>query len=424
MRRRATFVSILAALVTSCALCQEVENPTSDAGNDAAVMSDATTPDGDGPTDAGGDACVAETDDEFCDRLLKTCDVVTAEDNCGVERSVNCGACADGETCGQVEANVCGCPCTIDGDCVLSGTVNPDNPCLRCDPTMDRMDWSAAVGVECDDADACTMLSTCTAEGTCVADVADPGCSGLDTDCMVGVCDQTAGGCVTTPRDDGTACTDDGLTCTTDTCAAGVCEHDAAPDSCFINGTCFAAMEPDPTGTCRVCDPTADPNGFTTLMAGATCDDLDELTCTTATCDAAGACVAEPIAGACLINGTCYAPGDRDPANVCMACDPAMSTTAFTTAPAGTTCSTTACTEGTCSAGACTNEVPVADSCFINNTCYTAGAREPNNSCGECQPATSQTDWTARANGLTCGSAANCQCQAGTCRKNNGMICL
>ena len=46
---------------------------------------------GGGGADAG---CQSETDQSFCARLGKNCDVLSAFDNCGASRSVNCGSCA------------------------------------------------------------------------------------------------------------------------------------------------------------------------------------------------------------------------------------------------------------------------------------------------------------------------------------------
>lgn len=51
--------------------------------------------------------CVSETNIQFCSRLGKTCDSVTANDNCGVSRTVNCGTCGTGYTC-----SVGNCICT------------------------------------------------------------------------------------------------------------------------------------------------------------------------------------------------------------------------------------------------------------------------------------------------------------------------
>jgi hypothetical protein len=54
------------------------------------------------------DACVAETDPEFCTRQVKDCDIVSGVDNCGMARVANCGTCADPTP--VCAANVCRAP--------------------------------------------------------------------------------------------------------------------------------------------------------------------------------------------------------------------------------------------------------------------------------------------------------------------------
>jgi len=56
-------------------------------------------------------SCAAETNAQFCTRLGKNCDSVTAADNCGTPRTAACGTtCPAGQTCGGGgSANVCGC---------------------------------------------------------------------------------------------------------------------------------------------------------------------------------------------------------------------------------------------------------------------------------------------------------------------------
>ncbi|MCG3172708.1 MAG: hypothetical protein GMKNLPBB_00863 [Myxococcota bacterium] len=54
--------------------------------------------------------CTPESDSAFCSRLGKNCNSVTAADNCGTSRTVNCGSCSSPNTCGGGgTANVCGC---------------------------------------------------------------------------------------------------------------------------------------------------------------------------------------------------------------------------------------------------------------------------------------------------------------------------
>jgi hypothetical protein len=69
------------------------------------------------PLTCGGGAtsnvcgCTTESNAQFCFRLGKNCDSVTATDNCGAPRTTNCGTtCPTPQTCGGGGmANVCGC---------------------------------------------------------------------------------------------------------------------------------------------------------------------------------------------------------------------------------------------------------------------------------------------------------------------------
>jgi hypothetical protein len=62
-----------------------------------------------GQTCTGGwceQPCTPESDDAFCARLGYDCDPVTAADNCGNSRTVDCGTCTSPDTC---TANQCSC---------------------------------------------------------------------------------------------------------------------------------------------------------------------------------------------------------------------------------------------------------------------------------------------------------------------------
>jgi len=59
-------------------------------------------------TPAGTPTCVTEADSALCKRLGRDCDIMTATDICGVNRSVNCGMCAAPAACGATGTpNLC-----------------------------------------------------------------------------------------------------------------------------------------------------------------------------------------------------------------------------------------------------------------------------------------------------------------------------
>ena len=76
-------------------------------------------------------ACATETDQGLCDRLSRNCDLLTATDNCGSSRTVNCGDCTSPLVCGGGgTANLCASPVT-DGD----ASTAPDGCSFAC-PTL------------------------------------------------------------------------------------------------------------------------------------------------------------------------------------------------------------------------------------------------------------------------------------------------
>src|SRR6202034_3766464 len=100
-------------------------------------------------------------------------------------------------------------------------------------------------------------------------------------------------------------------------------------------------------------------------------------------------------------------------ANVCQACTPATSTTAWSSANDGTSCATgQVCSSGTCSAD-----------CFIGGALYTVGTVNPVNVCQVCAPAIATTAWTSKSDGTSCGSGSTCvggTCTAGISSSSSG----
>ena len=107
-------------------------------------------------------------------------------------------------------------------------------------------------------------------------------------------------------------------------------------------------------------------------------------------------------AGGCVVGGTFYPTGAKNPANACQTCQPGTSATTFTNVTNGTSCGAGEVCNGTaCSSG-----------CFIGGTFYASGAVNPADACQTCQPATSTTVFTNSPNGV------NASCPAGdVCRQ-------
>lgn len=118
-----------------------------------------------------------------------------------------------------------------------------------------------------------------------------------------------------------------------------------------------------------------------------------------------GGTAGAPATQACAIDAATFGSGAKNPANACLVCEPATSTSTWTKVADGNACATgSVCNAGTCTAG-----------CFVNSTFYSSGAGQPNNViCQSCDPAKSTTAWTSALDGTNCGSAQ--VCNAGVCK--------
>jgi hypothetical protein len=251
-------------------------------------------------------------------------------------------SCGGGLTC---NGTMCGSGCIIGGTSYAAGAVNPASPCQVCTPATSSTAWSnIANGTFCTGvypfppmptypgiclngncADACwvngqaypsqqyfldsqiclsctpstsrTSLyvggchvgtaysaqinGTCGGEGICHLWTPDCQCS----DCSVQPCG-SGGHCTGLPRPPTTACTDDGNPCTVDYCnGSGGCPH-------------LQAAQGTSCGSGLICH--GSPN---------------------------------QCSAGCFIGGAFYVPGAASPGDPCQLCDPATSTSAWTSAP-------------------------------------------------------------------------------------------
>jgi endo-1,4-beta-D-glucanase Y len=105
-------------------------------------------------------ACTPESDTAFCSRLGKECGSVTANDNCGVTRTVtSCGTCTSPATCGGGgTANMCG-TCAAETDAAFCARLGKN--CGSVSGT-DNCDASRTVS----DCGTCTLPQSCGGGGT------------------------------------------------------------------------------------------------------------------------------------------------------------------------------------------------------------------------------------------------------------------
>jgi hypothetical protein len=123
MTRRALLgaaaVSLSSVALAACSLVTSLDGLQA---TDASTPDVITTPDASDAAKPDG-PCVTESNVDFCKRLGKTCEGLTANDNCGVSRTVtSCGVCTlDGGACID---NVCKTP-ACNGSYAGTGTTIP-----------------------------------------------------------------------------------------------------------------------------------------------------------------------------------------------------------------------------------------------------------------------------------------------------------
>jgi len=354
---------------------------------------------------------------------------------------------------------VCSCDagfCDIDGTCVADGTENPDHSCSVCDSTANKDDWSVrAVSHECrasegecdvaeycdgvnldcpadsfvadgivcdDDSNACNGINTCVS-GLCNETTSPVNCVASDECHLAGVCDTASGVCSNPAKADGTVCE------TGNQCVGGVCKEcfdatgcsdyadDANPctDIACVNNACVDVN--DDSNVCTDDNPCTHSDLCSIGSCIGTpysCD--DGIVCTTDVCNGDGTCSYDILTDKCLINGSCYANRDNNPANECQWCSPDDSQTQWINKDSSHACSDDGldCTSDICNGvGSCIHYTKV-DKCLISGQCYESSDNNPTNDCQWCIPAYSNTSFTNKAKGVVCADDG-LDCTSDTC---------
>ena len=189
----------------------------------------------DGSSCTKNDVCSAGT----CAGQAYSCDDALA---CTTDACDGAGGCSHVQIAGS---------CVISSACVSVGSVNPNNACQECNPSLSLTGWSSRTnGTLCDDGAACTKNDACTN----------------------GTCGGTAYSC------------SDGLACTTDTCdGQGGCTNAIAASSCVVSNACFASGATNPSNVCQDCSPAVSSTSFTNRKNGTDCG--SGLKCMSGACD-------------------------------------------------------------------------------------------------------------------------------------------
>ena len=336
--------------------------------------------------------------------------------SCDDGRACTTDVCQGSGKCEHI-ANAAGC--FIDGVCLADGTPHPANACLVCISVKNATDWMPLPpGVACSAGPGCSASSVCDGSGACVGngicdatECVEVACSGpgscsimlrpgrcriLGGPCLIDGdvdptnpcrgCDADASQFAWSDRD-GAPCDDGDPTTIDDRCAAGSCEPGLLPTCpevlpcetvtpnpdgscsvsrdagwCVVAGVCVEAGGSPADNPCAVCDPFANPGGWTPVAGP--CPD-DGLPCTRDLC-VGGHCVHARLvgqghSGQCLIDGACWDPGAASPDNPCLTCLPDQTPVAWVAAPPGTPCTDDGkpCTDDVCGMGVCAH-VPLA----------------------------------------------------------------
>ncbi len=162
---------------------------------------------------------------------------------------------------------------------------------------------------------------------------------------------------------------------------------------CVIGGTPYASGAANPANGCQTCQPSVSTSAWSAASDGLACG-------------AGEICHAGVCGSGCEISSTYYAATTANPNNGCQSCQPATSTSMWSSVTDGTGCGN----GQVCSAGSCGTQ------CDIGGMIYASGAPNPASACQSCQPGTSTTAWTTLAPGSSCGSGSVCNgttCAAG-----------
>ena len=354
-----------------------------------------------------------------------------------------CGPDGCGESCGK---------CGLQYDCVEDGGIAKCQPdciaiCsgLECGPAGEEGECDCGT---CDDGDLCT--SDACADATCFFDPngadCDDGnpCTGpdkcIETGChgkLLPLEELVVGECLCLTDED-CAALEDGDVCNgTLACDSGgevsVCQVD--PDSlpeCDDDNPC-TDDECDPSSGCtftanndNVCADSNACNGLELCQNGnceqgapPLCEDGNP--CTNDSCDSESGCLYIPDDGAdCSDDNPCNGletcsegvcagglPPDCDDGDICTAdsCDPLIG--CVSAADPGACDDGLVCTDDICQNNQCANPVQ-AFFCLIEQTCVPAGATNPGDACGQCEPSTAIESWTLLEDGIQCGAGKVC----------------
>ncbi|MBX3250325.1 MAG: hypothetical protein KF901_24315 [Myxococcales bacterium] len=276
-------------------------------------------------------------------------------------------------------------------ECDDGNTTNGDGCNERCEVELDP-GAGCTTDIDC-------RSGFCT-DGVCCGDRCGAQCERCDLAGSLGVCSPTTGA----PVGARPACAGSGTLC------GGVCDG-TDRTSCVFPGEGVACDEGSFCVVGAVCD------GAGACSSGMDRGCSDGLSCTADGCDESTRMCTATLVEGCLIDGVCVAEGALNPDNPCELCDSAVSTSAWSPAPAGGTCDDDvfctvddvcdglgACTGSPrpCDDGlACTTDIcdetalgcvaTITDGCLIEGVCVAEGP-SAGDACLVCDPDRSRVE--------------------------------
>lgn len=342
----------------------------------------------------------------------------SASGNCTLAKVAVGVACDDGDAC------TLGDSCNNAGGCVAGTVVQCAG--TTCAPAACAAESgacaskSAVIGTACEDGNPCTISDVCDGKG---------GCNGGSKffcpsgSCYDGACDAKTGGCVALAKSDTTAC-DDGQKCTDgDHCSGGNCSSGAWVCPCKVDIDCddgnVCTKDACETGACSqlptAATPCDDDNACSLkdACAGGKC-----VASSAVACDDANACTADscaPATGVCAHQALAGAACDDGNActvgDLCVAGDCVSAGAKI--CPAATACQKSTCdpVNGACGFAFVDGACQGADACLVGQTC----------AAGQCQGGVQVLCDDANA----C-TADQCDAKSGLCvfaAKPDGAVC-
>ena len=298
----------------------------------------------DGTACDDGDFCTVagSCSDGVCETVPRDCSALDDQCNVGVCDS-EAQACVTepahlGESCEDDLFCTTNTTCTEEGtcegeplDCSAAGDQCNEGVCNEEAQSCEAEPFN--IGESCDDELACTINTTCTIAGTCEGEPLDCSAAG-GQECIDGVCDEEAGGCVGEPINIGESCNADLF------CVVG--------STCDKNGSCQGSPRDcsglDDQCNVGICDEAAEACVAAPTNLGDPCE--DDLFCTVnTTCSASGTCEGQPrdcsAAGDQCNQGFCDEGSQSctsEPANLGDPCDDGLFCTVSTTCTADGSC--------------------------------------------------------------------------------------